>query len=149
MSASDVFISYSRTDAEFVRRLHAHLEARQKAVWVDFEDIPPASRWADELKRAIEASNTFAFVISQASVSSPECRKELDYAVQLNKRIIPLRLRDIGQAELPEPLSAHNWVPQTGLFEEHFDEAFEVLNSAIETDLDWVRQHTVKDPTPS
>src|SRR5262249_53160867 len=97
---------------------------------------------ADELKRAIELSDSFAFVISRGSVTSPECGKELEYAVQLNKRIIPLRLRDIDPAELPEPLPAHNWVPQTGLFEEDFDEAFEVFISAIETDLEWVRQHT-------
>src|SRR5918912_3392538 len=141
-TASDVFISYSRADGEFVRRLRAELEARDKAAWVDFEEIPPASRWADELKRAIESSDSFAFVISGSSVRSPECRKELDYAVELNKRIIPLRLRDIDHRDLPEPLSAHSWVPQTGLFEDHFDEALEALNRAIETDLDWVRQHT-------
>src|SRR2546430_3683865 len=140
---TDVFISYSRADGDFVRRLCERLKARGKEVWVDFRDIPPASRWADELKGAIEASDAFAFVISRASVRSTECRKELGYAVELNKRILPVRLRDVPQDELPDPLSAHNWIPQDSLFEDSCDEALETLNTAIETDLEWVRQHTL------
>jgi TIR domain-containing protein len=39
--APDVFVSYSRADEAFVRRLDAALRARGKDVWVDWEDIPP------------------------------------------------------------------------------------------------------------
>ncbi|MBV9465035.1 MAG: toll/interleukin-1 receptor domain-containing protein, partial [Solirubrobacterales bacterium] len=37
-----VFISYSRRDQGFVKRLHDALKSRQYEVWVDWEDIPPS-----------------------------------------------------------------------------------------------------------
>ena len=43
---ADVFISYSRHDSAFVHELYETLEASGRDVWVDWEDIPPASRWA-------------------------------------------------------------------------------------------------------
>jgi WD40 repeat protein len=111
-------------------------------VWVDFEDIPPASRWAEDLKQAIEGSDAFVFVISPDSVVSPECNAELERAAALNKRIVPLHLREVDPGLLPDPLSTHNWVPQLGLFEEDFARSMDALVTAIETDLDWVGEHT-------
>jgi WD40 repeat protein len=139
----DVFISYSRPDGEFVHRLHAALLARAKDVWVDFEDIAPASNWANEVKEAIAASDSFVFVISPQSVASEQCRIELDRAASLNKRIIPLHLHQTDPKAMPTPLSAHNWVPQIGLFEDHFEAATDTLVGAIETDLEWVKGHTL------
>ena len=42
---ADVFISYSRDDGDFARELHAFLTDAGKDVWIDWEDIPPASQW--------------------------------------------------------------------------------------------------------
>jgi hypothetical protein len=36
-----VFVSYSRSDREFVRMLVDALIVRGKDVWVDWDDIPP------------------------------------------------------------------------------------------------------------
>lgn len=47
----DAFISYARRDSrEFVERLGDALEAIGKDVWVDLEDIPPASQWERDLR---------------------------------------------------------------------------------------------------
>lgn len=51
---SDVFVSYSHVDRTFVRRLHEALTGLGKQVWVDDHGIPPASRWADYLKRRLK-----------------------------------------------------------------------------------------------
>ena len=40
---SDVFISYSRRDIDFVRHLFDQLKARD--VWVDWQDIQPTAYW--------------------------------------------------------------------------------------------------------
>jgi WD40 repeat protein len=138
----DVFISYSRPDGEFVHRLHAALQKDGKDVWVDFEDIAPASPWAAEVKSAIENSDAFVFVISPESVASPQCLTELERAAALNKRIVPLHFRETDPKAMPDPLSAHNWVPQIGLFDDQFEAAVATLVRAIETDLDWVKGHT-------
>ncbi|HTX63029.1 MAG TPA: toll/interleukin-1 receptor domain-containing protein, partial [Acidimicrobiales bacterium] len=100
----DAFISYSHADRQFVQRLRDALVERSKSVWVDEQDIPAASRWADDLKGAIEGADSFVFVISPDSAASLECRKELDHAVGLNKRIIPLNLRETPIGDLPEEL---------------------------------------------
>lgn len=139
---ADVFISYSRPDVEFAHRLHDALEQAGKDVWVDFEDIAPASPWARVVAEAIGDSDAFVFVISPESVRSAQCKVELERAVSLNKRIVPLRLRDTDPKSMPDPLSAHNWVPQIGLFDDDFQTAFRTLITAIETDLAWVREHT-------
>ena len=36
-----------------------------------------------------------------------------------------------------------NWIPQVGLFADNFDNDVTTLVTAIETDLEWVHQHTV------
>ena len=42
---SDVFISYSRRDIDFVRHLFDQLKARDRDAWADWQDIPPTADW--------------------------------------------------------------------------------------------------------
>jgi hypothetical protein len=67
---ADVFVSYSRDDAGFVRRLVDARQARDKDVWVDVEGIRDAEVFPAALRSAIEGSDGFAFVISPGSVAS-------------------------------------------------------------------------------
>ncbi len=139
---SDVFVSYSHVDRTFVRRLHEALTGLGKQVWVDDHGIPPASRWADYLKEAIETADSFVFVISPDSASSIECRKELDHAASLGKRIIPVNFRAFSFDQLPAVLVDRQFVPGRGVFEDDFETSLHLLVAAIETDLDWVQEHT-------
>ncbi len=72
-------------------RLHAALERRDKDAWIDLDDIPPASRWEEDLREGVGKCDAFLFVISPGSVASAPCLRELEYAVERNKKIIPLR----------------------------------------------------------
>ena len=92
--SSDVFISYSRQDSNFIRKLFDGLQAHGFESWVDWEDIEPTSAWWQSIKEGIETANNFLFVISPDSIASPVCNLELEHARQHNKRIIPLWLRD-------------------------------------------------------
>jgi hypothetical protein len=138
----DVFISYARRDGDLVRRLHEELTKRGKDVWVDWEDIPPASEFERDLDEGVGKSDAFVFVISPDSVQSEYCHKELAYADERNKRIVPLMHRDVDRERIPGSLRVRNWIPSTGLFEDDFERGVEELVAAIETDLDWVRAHT-------
>ncbi len=136
---ADAFISYSRRDAEFVTRLQQALEARGKNAWVDVEGIRDAELFPAALLRAIEGSDAFVFVISPDSVRSDFCVHEVDHAVELNKRIVPLSLKPVPDGDLPDPIRFRNWIPvDDGLF----DEGVARLLQAIDTDLDWEHQHT-------
>src|SRR3990172_8360787 len=96
---TDVFISYSRKDSDFVRRLHDKLAQLGRDVWVDWEDIPLTVDWMHEIQAGIEAANTFAFVISPESVRSDICHEEIDYASTHNKRLVPILYREVVEAE--------------------------------------------------
>ncbi len=139
---ADVFISYSRRDAALVRRLHDELENRGKDVWVDWEDIPPASEFERDLEEGVAGSDAFVFVLSPDSQDSSYCLKELEFAVERNKRIVPIIHRPVDAAGAPEPLRVRNWIPGEGRFEDDFEGGMALLVAAIDTDLEWVRAHT-------
>jgi hypothetical protein len=66
----EVFISYSRKDKEFVRRLDEELKRRDREAWVDWEGIPPRDTWEKTIYGAIEATHTFIFVLIPDSIAS-------------------------------------------------------------------------------
>lgn len=136
----DVFVSYARRDGAFVRRLYDALAAQQRQAWVDWEGIPPTADWMREIFAAIEAADTFVFVVSEASLASEVCRREVEHAVECRKRLVPLVLGAIDAAHVPEPLRRLNWILCATAADEAT--AFGTLLTAIETDLEWVREHT-------
>ncbi len=146
---SDAFVSYSHRDRDFAVRLQRALNASEKDVWVD-ERIEAGSQWADDLRDAIENADAFVFVISPDSVESSECKKELLYAAELNKRIIPVNLRTTPLDVLPEQVRAIQFVPPRGLFEDNpevepeigFNQSLTLLIKAIDTDHHAVHEHT-------
>ena len=140
-AGADVFISYSRKDGEFVRRLYDALRAHDRSAWVDWEGIPPSAKWMEELRGAIGAAQAFVFVISPDAVASDVCREELDYAASLNKRIIPIVVREPGSADgVPEPATVRNWI----FFREtdDFDGSLAALEETLDTEPEWAREHT-------
>jgi YVTN family beta-propeller protein len=136
----DAFISYSRHDADFVRRLAAGLGERGKDVWIDVDGIRDAEVFPEALRHAIEASDAFVFVISPDAISSEFCEQEVAHAAGLNKRIVPLALRPVRDEEVPEGVRVRNWIPAGEEWE--FDTTVNRVVKALDTDLEWERQHS-------
>ena len=90
-----VFVSYSRKDIDFARRLTMELKKSELDFWIDWEGIPPTVDWWKEIEKGIEEADIFLFLISPDSASSKVCGMEIDTAVKNAKRIIPLVVRDI------------------------------------------------------
>lgn len=138
---TDVFISYSRKDKEFVQKLHAALQQCHRDTWVDWQDIPITADWWLEIEAGIEGANTFVFIISPDSVTSKVCHQEIEYAVKHNKRLVPLVQRENFEMMQVHPaLSKYNWLFFRDV--DDFTSAFQTLIKAIDTDLDHVRTHT-------
>jgi len=137
---SDVFISYAREDAEFVRRLHESLANQGRDIWVDWEGIPPRAEWLAEIRAAIDSAESFVFIISPDSVVSRICTEELQHAVERNKRIVPIVLREVETESVEDELAKLNWI----FFRDsdHFDTSLKQLLTALDTDLELVRAHT-------
>jgi WD40 repeat protein len=140
---ADLLISYSRRDLAFARRLTAGLEARGKDVWVDLDDIMPSAPWMDEIRVAIAEADSVVVVISPDSVTSEVCRTELQAAVDLNKRLVPVVARPTPIGDVPASLAALNFLDFSA---EPSDESFEAgitrLINVLDTDLDAVHLHT-------
>jgi len=145
MDYSDVFISYRRKDVAFVRQLHDALKAKGREVWVDWDDIAPGSKdFTDDIRKGIEGANAFVIVLSPDYLASQYCLNELNYAVGVNKRLLPVVYRDIPDGSAPGSVAHINWI----YFCEHagsantLDEALPKLIEALDTDQDYVREHT-------
>lgn len=137
---ADVFISYSRKDTAFVRRLSDALEQRQREAWVDWEGIRPTEEFMLAIYAAIEGTNTFIFILTPDSVGSEVCAKEIAHAAKHNKRFIPIVHREIDAKSVPETLAKLNWIFCREA--DDFAATVESLIDALDTDLDWVRAHT-------
>src|SRR5436309_7847930 len=136
----EVFISYWRKDEECVRRLDEELKRRNREAWVDWEGIPPGDTWEKTIYGAIEATNTFIFVLTPDSIASEVCGKEIAHAAANNKRLVPIVPREVAAERVPKSLGELNWI----FFRDSddFEEATDKLISALDTDLNWVRAHT-------
>ena len=137
---ADVFVFYSRRDAEFVDRLVSSVSDHGKQVWVDTEAIADADVFPEAIKHAIEGSDAFLFVITPGSVHSAYCENEVEYARDLNKRIVPVLRELVPDSELHEEIRDRNWIPFTE--EADFDAGLARLLGALDTDLESVKAHT-------
>src|ERR1700690_1984158 len=137
---ADVFVSYSRRDGDFVGRLAHSIEDRGKQVWLDVEGIADGEVFPEAIKRAIEQSDAFVFVITPASVASPYCEHEVEYAREMAKRIVPVLRDPVADTELPVEIRDRNWIPFTD--DAQFDASLTRLVGALDTDLEAARAHT-------
>src|SRR5690242_8239750 len=137
----NMFISYSRKDKEFAEKLVNALEAEGRDIWIDYEDIPFASEWWDEICGGIESSEAAVFIISPDSLESKVCGLEVNYAIKNNKRLIPILYREAkDRSNVPTEISHLNWIyfntPDV------FDQSYRKLVETVDTDLEILRQHT-------
>ena len=140
-NASKVFISYSRKNKEFVKKLHEALVAAGIETWVDWEGIPPSADWMAEISGAIEGADAFVFVISPDSLASKVCGDELELGLKYNKKLIPVLYADPEKGStMHEKLAATNWIYLRE--QDDFSANFPKVIESINTDLDWVKQST-------
>lgn len=137
---ASAFISYAREDVEVIRRLHVALESRGREAWVDWADIYPSADWWEEIRRAIQASDAMVFAISPDSIASRVCLREVQDAAAAGKRLIPVVVRRVPSADVPEPLRRHNWISFQS--EDEFEASLDRLTDALDADFEWMRDHT-------
>ena len=137
-----IFVSYSRKDKLFTRKLNNAIKSAGIDVWVDWEGIPLSSDWMKEITTAIEGSDAFVFVISPDSLKSPYCMEELQQGIKYNKKLLPVVLREPRKEHQIHPvLASTNWVYLRSK-KDDFKATIPKLVEAIQTDLNWVQQHT-------
>ncbi|HJS19991.1 MAG TPA: toll/interleukin-1 receptor domain-containing protein [Anaerolineales bacterium] len=87
-----LFISYSRKDIGFARKLAGDLEKAGYEVWWDITDLRGGDDWVRVIPEAIASSDSFIVALSPDGVASEWVKKEYTQALSLRKRIIPIML---------------------------------------------------------
>ncbi len=102
-----IFISYSRKDMDFIRKLAGDLEKADYDVWWDITDLRGGDDWVRMIPSAIEASEQVIVVLSPNSILSEWVEKEYTQALSLHKKIIPIMLT---VCNVPVALNTINYV---------------------------------------
>ena len=143
---SDIFISYSRKDKEFVERLTQALKDQGLEVWVDLEDIRLGEDWKDRIFWGIAGAGVFIFLISPDSVESKMCNEEIAKAIEYGKRISPIYIRETAIETIPPDIRKINWisckyekVEANIVVSDDFNSAIAKIVEAVRLDNDWLR----------
>ena len=87
------FFSYSREDSVFVLRLSRDLRSAGAGVWIDQLDIEPGVPWDRRVEEALNDCPWVILVLSPSSVESENVRDEVSFALNKQKKIIPILYR--------------------------------------------------------
>ena len=94
-----VFISYSRKDKDVADGLCEVLKENGIEYWIDKEGIYSSSNYKELIVDAIDVSKAVIFISSSNSNASINVIREIGYAVNMNKPILPLMLDDAPYAK--------------------------------------------------
>ena len=141
-----LFISYSRADLDFADELAGGLEIDGAFdIAIDRYSIIEGEDWKKRLGALIADSDTVVFLLSPASAKSEVCQWEVDEAVRLTKRIVPVLVTPLGAQPAPTALAALNYVRFDPLEDgkpRSFTAGIKGLIRALKSDLSWLREHT-------
>ncbi|NJO17134.1 MAG: toll/interleukin-1 receptor domain-containing protein [Thioploca sp.] len=141
---TELFISYSRKDNDFVHQLTTQLQAAGKTIWFDQEtqqnSINAAVDFEQETFKGIDEADNFIFIASPPSVASPYCQHEVDHAAVQGKRIIMLWYRPVEPAAIPAALQTVQRLDFSDPAK--FETAWLELIRTLERDQAYVHQHT-------
>ncbi len=126
-----IFISYSHADSAFVDQLEADLRKLGFETWVDRQRLAGGQRWRRELQEAVEQAQVLLIVLSPDAIASQSVQIEFDYALELNKLLIPVYYR---QCNVPMELRAIQWID----FRHSYEQGFTALVQALRRQQDQI-----------
>lgn len=108
-----LFVSYSRTDEVFARRIATSLSQMGADIWIDLRDIPAGMKWSSAIQQGLDICDAMILIVSPSSMGSPNVEDEWQDYRDRGKTIIPVliqptelhyqlrRLQYINFAQLP------------------------------------------------
>jgi formylglycine-generating enzyme required for sulfatase activity len=107
---SRIFLSHSSTDNAQAIALRDWLASNgwKDEIFLDIDSqrgIAAGERWERALNEAANRCEAVLFLVSKAWLASVWCRKELNLAHHLNKRLFGVLIEDLAVGELPEDLA--------------------------------------------
>lgn len=89
-----IFVSYSRHDEKFARRLATWLEKTLNlGVWIDIDDIQPGIKWSAAIQDGLDNCEVMVVIITVESMNSVNVEDEWQYFLDQGKPVVPILLR--------------------------------------------------------
>jgi formylglycine-generating enzyme required for sulfatase activity len=121
--AHDVFISHSARDKPYADAVCAKLESRNIRCWIAPRDIRPGMTWAGAIIEAVDGARVMLLLFSSHANSSSQITREVEYAVQKQIVIVPVKVEDvIPTGDFAYFLATPHWLDAIAPpFEQHLD----------------------------
>ncbi len=88
----DIFISYSRADRVYAKKLKEQLSSMDYSCFIDYEKVFPGDRLSGALRRAIRWSSVFVLVGTENSRNSKYVAQEVDEFLKIGRAMVPIFL---------------------------------------------------------
>ena len=93
MKKDNLFISYSRQDLQQVESFVKMIERRANVkCWIDWNGIESGEQFEDVIVSAIDSVDVVLFFISENSMNSTYAKMEVNYAYNIEKKVVPIVL---------------------------------------------------------
>ncbi len=89
-----VFVCYAHEDEDVVYPEMGWLHEQGVNLWYD-EGISAGRIWRAEIGDAIQSATTILFYVSKASLGSSHCNREINFALDEDKTILPIYLEEV------------------------------------------------------
>jgi CRP-like cAMP-binding protein len=93
VSTMQIFMSYSRKDDLFARKLTTHLKDQRFNVWLDVFNIRAGTSWARQIGEALDQCQIMLLILSPDSLASGNVEDEWNYYLDKKKTIVPILYR--------------------------------------------------------
>lgn len=92
-----IFVSYAHKDSKKVFQIIEQLQKRGYRIWYD-EGIEPGTEWPENIAQHLMKSDTFIAFITENSMNSANCRREINFALSKEKPFLTIILE---KTEIP------------------------------------------------
>lgn len=92
-----IFVSYAHKDSKKVFQIIEQLQKRGYRIWYD-EGIEPGTEWPENIAQHLIKSDTFIAFVTENSMNSANCRREINFALSKEKPFLTIILE---KTEIP------------------------------------------------
>jgi hypothetical protein len=142
----NAFICYGKQESErFAINIGNRLNDLGHSVFIDLNEIPIIIESEEYIYSKILRSDNFIYIISPNSVRSEYCKRELDFAIKFNKRIIPILHHELGNDNrLLDDIIAKKQIIDIKInnSDEQVSDLIKQVSGVINFDSKYVRRHT-------
>jgi hypothetical protein len=129
-----IFINYKQNsdqDHKFAKLVEDRLRSEGHQVFRDETNLRPSEQWAKRLEDEVRSCNAMVSVVSNASLRSNWVLNEIDLALKLEKRMLPIIIEDIDESLRFQNFNTRfmsiQWLMNKGNLESLCDEAAAAL----------------------